>query len=88
MIGGALDENAIDDELQDAVAVLDAFDVHALSSQMVDDVRRRAQQETLGHRGRKGDPLYAIRNTLRCAEEKLTDRQRARLTAAFPRTRR
>jgi len=76
-------KNAIDDELQDAVAVLDAFHVHALSSQMVDDVRRRVQQQTTGHRGRKGDPLYGIRNTLRCAQENLTDRQRARLTAAF-----
>lgn len=40
------------------------------SSQMVDDVRRRVQQETTGHRGRKGDPLYGIRNTLRCADQK------------------
>jgi len=76
-------KNAIDDGLQDAVAVLDAFHVHALSSQMVDEVRRRVQQQTTGHRGRKNDPLYGIRRILRASEHNLTDRQRARLTAAF-----
>jgi hypothetical protein len=34
-----------------------------------------------GHRGRKGDPLYGILNLLRCAEERLTDRERVRLAA-------
>ena len=37
------------------------------------------QQEIHGHRGRKNDPLYGIRTILRCGQEKLTDRQRARL---------
>ena len=49
----------------------------------MDDVRRRVQQETTGHRGRKGDPLYRVRNVLRAGEENLTDRQRARLEAAL-----
>jgi transposase len=49
----------------------------------VDDVRRRVQQDTTGHRGRRGDPLYRIRNILRAGEERLTDRQRAHLTDAF-----
>ena len=49
----------------------------------MDDVRRRVQQDTTGHRGRRGDPLYRIRNTLRAGQENLTDRQRARLHAAF-----
>ncbi len=71
-------KNAIDDELQYATAVLDAFHVIKLGSQVVDDVRRRVQQDTLGHRGRKGDPLYGIRNTPRAGAEKLTDRQWAR----------
>lgn len=30
-----------------------------------DDVRCRIRQETLGHRGRKGEPLYGIRNIIR-----------------------
>ena len=76
-------KNAIDDQLEDAVAVLDAFHVVKLATQVVDDVRRRVQQETTGHRGRKGDPLYRVRNVLRAGEENLTDRQRARLEAAF-----
>ena len=76
-------KNAIDDQLQDARSVLDAFHVVKLATQVVDDVRRRVQQDTTGHRGRKGDPLYRIRNTLRAGQEHLTDRQRARLHAAF-----
>jgi transposase len=76
-------KNAIDDQLEDAVAVLDAFHVVKLATQVVDDVRRRVQQEIHGHRGRKNDPLYRIRNILRGGEEHLTDRQRARLDAAW-----
>ncbi len=76
-------KNAIDDQLQDARSVLDAFHVVKLATQVVDDVRRRVQQDTTGHRGRRGDPLYRIRNTLRAGQENLTDRQRARLHAAF-----
>ena len=76
-------KNAIDDKLADATAVLDAFHVVALAGHAVDEVRRRVQQETLGHRGRSGDPLYGIRNVLRCAAERLTDKQQARLAAAI-----
>ncbi len=72
-------KNAIDDELEDAVAVLDAFHVVKLGTTAVDECRRRVQQDTLGHRGRKGDPLYGIRNLLRAGAEKLTDRQWNRL---------
>jgi transposase len=76
-------KNAIDDQLDDATSVLDAFHVVKLGGQAVDEVRRRIQQAIHGHRGRKDDPLYGIRNVLRCAEERLTDRQRARLDAAI-----
>ena len=76
-------KNAIDDQLEDA-SVLDAFHVVKLASQVVDEVRRRVQQETLGHRGRRNDPLYRIRNILRAGEDHLTDRQRARLTRRSP----
>lgn len=72
-------KNAIDDQLEDAVAVLDAFHVVKLATGAVDEVRRRIQTEIHGHRGRKGDPLYRIRNILRAGQENLTDRQRERL---------
>lgn len=76
-------KTAIADELADATAVLDAFHVVKLGTQAVDEVRRRVQQETLGHRGRKGDPLYGIQKILRAGAENLTDRQLARLAAAI-----
>ena len=57
--------NAIRDELDDAVAVLDAFHVVRLGLQAMEETRRRVQQQLLGHRGRKNDPLYKIRNVLR-----------------------
>ena len=76
-------KNAIDDQLEDAVAVLDAFHVVKLGTAAVDEVRRRVQQDIHGHRGRKDDPLYRIRNILRAGQEHLTDRQKTRLEAAF-----
>lgn len=63
--------------------MLDAFHVVALGGHAVDEVRRRVQQEIHGHRGRSGDPLYGIRNLLRCGAERLTDKQHARLAAAI-----
>lgn len=71
--------NAIRDELPEAITVLDAFHVVKLGSAMVDEVRRRVQQDTLGHRGRKGDPLYGIRRTLQIGAEHLTEKQVTRL---------
>ena len=50
---------------------------------MVDQVRRRTQQATLGHRGRKRDPLYRIRRLLLTAAEQLTQRGRVRLRAGL-----
>jgi len=64
--------NAIHDGLPDAVAVLDAFHVVRLGTQVVDEVRRRVQQDTLGRRGHKRDPLYKIRGLLRHGIEHLT----------------
>jgi hypothetical protein len=48
-----------------------------------DQVRRRTQQATVGHRGRKRDPLYRIRKLLLTAAEQLTSRGRARLRAGL-----
>lgn len=71
--------NAIRDELPEAIVVVDAFHIVKLGTTMVDDVRRRVQQDTLGHRGRKDDPLWGIRRTLQQGIESLTEKQVARL---------
>ena len=42
--------------------MLDAFHIVKLAGDAPGEVRRRVQQDTTGHRGRKGDPLYQIRN--------------------------
>lgn len=68
-------KQAINDELEDTTAVLDAFHAVKLALGAVDEVRRRLQQHINGHRGRKGDPLYGIRTIIRCAPDRLTERQ-------------
>ena len=74
---------ALDAELADATAVLDAFHVVKLGTQVVDEVRRRVQQDTTGHRGRKGDPLFGIQTILRAGAERLSPTQQRRLDAAI-----
>ena len=71
--------NAIRDELPDVIQILDAFHVVNLASTVGDDVRRRVQQDTLGHRGRKGDPLFQIRRSLQIGAEHLSEKRIARL---------
>jgi len=51
--------------------VVDHFHAVALANAAIDDIGRRVQQETLGHRGRKGEPLYRIRRVLLRASERL-----------------
>jgi transposase len=63
--------------------VVDHFHAIRLAKVVVDQVRRRTQQATLGHRGRKQDPLYRIRKLLLIAQEQLTQRGRARLRAGL-----
>ncbi len=75
--------NAIRDELPDAVAVLDAFHVVKLGTQVVDEVRRRVQQETVGQRGHKDDPLYKIRGLLRRGREHLSEKQVTKLNTCL-----
>jgi transposase len=66
-----------------ATVVVDHFHVIRLANAVVDQVRRRTQQVTLGHRGRKRDPLYRIRKLLLTAQEQLTQRGRVRLRAGL-----
>jgi len=65
------------------VAVLDAFHVVKLGTQVVDEVRRRVQQDTLQRRGHRDDPLYKIRGLLRHGQENLTSRQLAKLNTCL-----
>ncbi len=74
---------ALSTTLPDAVRVLDAFHVVKLGNDMVDQVRRRVQQEQLGHRGHKHDPLYAVRRLLRRGRENLSRHAMARIEAAL-----
>ena len=66
-----------------ATVVVDHFHAIRLANTVVDQVRRRTQQATLGHRGRKRDPLYRIRKLLLTAAEQLTSRGRVRLRAGL-----
>jgi transposase len=75
--------NALTAPLGHATAVVDHFHAIRLANTVVDQVRRRTQQATLGHRGRKRDPLYRIRKLLLTAAEQLTGRGRARLRAGL-----
>jgi transposase len=68
-----------DTMLPDAVQVADPFHVVKLANTALDECRRRVQNETLGHRGRKHDPLYRARRRLVMARERLTDDQHDRL---------
>ncbi|NLD76297.1 MAG: ISL3 family transposase [Acidimicrobiales bacterium] len=70
---------AFDTMLPDATQVADPFHVCKLANQRLDEVRRRVQNETLGHRGRKHDPLYRSRRLLTRADERLDDRGREKL---------
>ena len=76
-------KNAATTALPDAVTVMDPFHVVALAGHKLDLCRQRVQQDTLGHRGRRGDPLYRVRRTLRTRLALLTDPQKTRLEAVF-----
>ena len=65
--------------LPQAGQVADPFHVIRLAYNSIDEVRRRTQNDTLGHRGRKGDPLYRARRLLISAHERLSERGDAKL---------
>lgn len=64
---------ALDTHLPNAIRVVDHFHAIKLANTAIDDARRRVQQVTLGHRGRKGDPLYRGRRVFLTAYERLSD---------------
>jgi transposase len=56
--------SGLDGRLDHAIRVADPFHVVRLGNRCLDQVRRRVQNATLGHRGRKRDPLYRIRKLM------------------------
>ena len=75
--------------LPEASQVADPFHVIRLANNSVDEARRRTQNDTLGRRGRKDDPLWRARRLLISAHERLSERGDAKLrgllTAGDPR---
>jgi transposase len=63
--------------------VADPFHVTRVANRTLDQVRRRVQNETLGHRGRKADPLYGVRKLLLKGDERLDQRGRDKLFAGL-----
>ena len=70
---------AYDTAVPDAKQVADPFHVVRLANTALDEVRRRVQNQTLGHRGHAHDPLYRARKLLVSASENITDNGRTRL---------
>ena len=77
-----------DTMLPNAVQVADPFHVVRLGNTALDECRRRVQNDTVGHRGRKDDPLYRARRRLVMAAERLSvdgmERLRGLLAAGDP----
>jgi transposase len=71
--------SGLNPHLAHARRVADPFHVVRVANRAVDQVRRRVQNETLGHRGRKHDPLYRIRKLLVSGAERLDERGHDRL---------
>jgi transposase len=69
--------------LPDVTVTVDHFHAIKLANAVIDDVRRRTQQSTLGHRGHKDDPLYRTRRLMTRGWERLSDRHRQKLFDAL-----
>jgi transposase len=69
--------------LPNATRVLDAFHVVRLGFDALDQVRRRVQHDTLGHRGHQHDPLFGIRRLLRRGYEHHTPKSWNRMLAGL-----
>lgn len=68
-----------DDTLAHVAQVADPFHLIKLANSKLDECRRRVQNDTLGHRGRKRDPLYRARRLLTKAHERLDEAGDAKL---------
>jgi transposase len=72
---------AVAEGLPETRLVVDHFHVIRLANAALDEVRRRVQHATTGHRGRKDDPLYRIRRRLLAGHERLSPAGFARVLA-------
>ncbi len=76
-------KSAATEQVPEAIPVMDPFHVVALAGTKLDLCRQRIQQQTCGHRGRTGDPLYGVRRILRTRLPLLSARRKTRLEAVF-----
>lgn len=83
MDGFAGYHSAAANAVPEARTVMDPFHVVHLAAEKLTLCRQRVQQETTGHRGRSGDPLYGIRRTLNTRASLLKPKQKIRLWEAF-----
>jgi len=67
------------ESLEHVTQVADPFHLVKLANQKLDECRRRVQNATFGHRGRKHDPLYRARRLLTKAHERLDERGESKL---------
>ena len=70
---------------RDTTIVVDPFHIVRLGNQAVTKCRQRVQQDVVGHRGWKDDPLYRIRRLLLVGSERLNERGWERLRAGLDR---
>lgn len=77
--------SVFDTMLPDAIQVVDPFHLIKLANERLDECRRRVQNDTLGHRGRKDDPLYRARRLLTKGDERLDDKGRSKLLGLLDR---
>src|SRR3984957_10338304 len=68
-----------DEKLPGATQVADPFHVVKLGNTKLDECRRRVQNETMGHRGHKSDPLYRCRRLLTKADERIDEKGKEKL---------
>ncbi len=65
--------------LPHAIQIADPFHVVKHANTKLDECRRRVHNQTMGHRGRKTDPLYRCRRLLTKADERLSDHAATKL---------
>ena len=71
--------SVFDTMLPGAILIADPFHVVRVANRYLDECRRRVQNQTVGHRGRKSDPLYRARRRLTMARERLSESQHERM---------